>query len=514
VRVPDLRAQFRSAIEALSPGEVSVPVAIGHEYFLFQVVDEGEQDWIFLDESGYRALREGSGEQAIESFEAAARQAEESGLGNLRVARSLITLAEAYRAGARPHAAAPLYDRAIRLLDEALGADHPSAGAARSYRDGFHQSLLARLLEGLTVALNLASFRDDQFEQGVAGFEETLELAGLDEASYLLIQDSLLEAGLTDLAERVFHRGLERFATSRMMHYYHAELFARSRKLPEALDAFREASRMGPGPGLDEASNRQQEAFIYLRMGDLYSNLYEYDRALEAYDRALTIDPGTPGLRRAVGKLYSGIDRLDDALAEYTRAVAEQPDEVEVHRGLAETCLALGRWAEAVEAADRAIAIDPADFESHYIRGMALLQMGARGEGEEALEQFRRLDAEVQSSAATAREVGRIRDRAIEAFAAGAPETAVRLLREGIGAYPAAGALYLTLGVTCLKLGLYGEAGDTFRSMIDLGVGDHFLVHRNLFESYRALGDLEASRRHQTRYLEGRAAALPLRIQP
>jgi hypothetical protein len=50
--------------------------------------------------------------------------------------------------------------------------------------------------------------------------------------------------------------------------------------------------------------------------------------------------------------------------------------------------------------------------------------------------------------------------------------------------------------------------------MIDLGVGDHFLVHRNLFESYRALGDLEASRRHQTRYLEGRAAALPLRIQP
>jgi hypothetical protein len=51
------------------------------------------------------------------------------------------------------------------------------------------------------------------------------------------------------------------------------------------------------------------------------------------------------------------------------------------------------------------------------------------------------------------------------------------------------------------KLGRHQDAAGTFEKMLRLGTGDNFLVHWNLAQEYKLLGNTEGSR-HQVLYLQ------------
>lgn len=117
LRLAELRSEVRAALEALSPGEISNAIRVGNTYVLFQIVPEAESRWIDLDEAGAQALANGRDGEAATYFEQALAHAETAALGDIRIARSLDSLAAVYHLQGRAAEAEALYRRALTVLE-------------------------------------------------------------------------------------------------------------------------------------------------------------------------------------------------------------------------------------------------------------------------------------------------------------------------------------------------------------------------------------------------------------
>ena len=440
------------------------------------------------------------------------------------VATILSNLGDLRRAEGDSVGAGLLYTRSLGMLERTVGPDHPVTLGVLASLMGLSEDLVSGMLDRLAAIVGLAYFRDGAFEDQAREFGDLLALAPLDETSYVAMKDALLDSDLTELAEAVLRRGSERFPQSRLMRYHMAEVLAESGRNREALDLFVEAGEMAGPPDLDPTAEIRQHGFIYQRVGDMHTSLFEFDEALEAYTRALQIDPATPGGRIALGKMYFASNRLEEALEELNRAARIRGEETGVEPGLAEAVrlvddlaldmalaevnLALGNLAEAVSAAERALELDPSDPQAHYLRGRALIRLGDPEEGARELEEFARLNSLMEAEEQRYRDIEAIGSEATAAFLKGQPETAVGVLRQGIDRYPDEVGLHMSLGLALGRAGRYAEAIETFGEILDRGPGDDYLVHQNLAAAYEAVGDVEASERHQALYLERLEAEL------
>ena len=588
----DLRTEFQDALAGNSAGEVSSPVRIGSEYFLFEVLSEADTDWIALDEAGLRAAQQGRDADAFGIFEEALDRAVAFGPQDYRLARSLVNLGELHRtrgdpaeaesllrrsqpileelAGSQPEfrvdlaqslnslglvlyaqekyldaeplyqrtlavreevrgpdhpevaitlnnlaelylaegrhrEAGPLYERAVVILTQALGPAHSVTAATRSNMMAFRDALLREVLERFATIVLFATFKDEAFDDEVATFEQILALAQPDEQSYIEMNEAFFQADLAALAERVLLRGVERFPDSRLLRFHMANLLEDLGRTREALSVLDEAIRLS-ATNLDPAADIQQQVAIFQRMGDLHTILFEFDEALDAYTRALQVEPGTPGagVRVSLGQMYFLSSRLEEALAEYGRAAELEVDDYALQVNLAEVYIALGRWAEAASAAEKAQRLEPSDPQVLYLRGTALVRMGQGEVGRQMLQEYARLDADTLRY----REAATVNNDAVRAFREGESEAAIEMFQKGIDSYPRDQALRMGLGLALSKFEQYRAAADVFETIFELEISDHYLIHKKLAEVYEAMGDTEASERHQAAYFEGREAEL------
>jgi len=96
-----------------------------------------------------------------------------------------------------------------------------------------------------------------------------------------------------------------------------------------------------------------------------YSLAVAYERkglkqkAVEHYQRCLSIDPYTVQARYNLAKIYRELGYLDAAVLEFQRAVALKPDFAEGHNGLGITYARQGAYQQAIEQFRRALALNP-----------------------------------------------------------------------------------------------------------------------------------------------------------
>jgi tetratricopeptide (TPR) repeat protein len=615
VALGELRAEFRGILEGLRSGEVSPSVRVEGRFYLFELMSEAEMRWREADDTGFEALQQGLYPDAIRAFEAAVDAAEAPGGTEEQLARSLNSLADAYRASGNPAAAVGLYRRALGILEARLGQAHPDValslnslglallaemrydeaaealgralgirelafgpdqpqvattlanlaavgeargdliGAARALARalpvlertpgeghpvtlevrsrliGLGETLLPQMMDRFSRVLSLAYFREDLFESESRAFRDLVEVTPLDEASYVVMKDLLLASDLTELAGDVLGRGVERFPESRFLRYHQAEWLAETGRNREALAALLASAALPASLDLDPEANRRQEGFIQQRIGDIHADLFEFEEARQAYTRALEIDPRTPGGRVALGRMYFESNRLEEALAELERAASdrsadgptgslEAASEAELARivrlvddhalemALAEVHLALGNLEEASSAAERAIVLDEADPQAHYLRGRALVRLGQRDEGTRELDEFARLNAAAGDEERRDREIDAIDSEAAAALLRGEIDRAIDLLEAGVGRYPELPRLHMNLGLALGRAGRHREAIDRFEAILALGIVDDYVAHQLLADAYRAIGDAEASERHEALYLEGLGAEI------
>ena len=422
------------------------------------------------------------------------------------VAQSLSSLGELKRVLEDYGEAEALLRRALEIFERALGTDHASTVTTRN---ALTRTLVQEVYERFTDVVSLASFRDEEYRAAREAFARSMTRAPVAEESYLGMADIFTREDMVSEAELMLREMAQRFE-SREAYYHLGELHVNSGATEAALEAFEQAS-ITPGPsGLDPVIDAQMRSFISRRIGDLHGGAGRFDEAIAAYDRAFEIDPAIVESRLGRGVVYFRSLRREEALEDYRWVLDMDPDNVAVLNRLAEALLSLERFEESAQAAMRALEIDPDLLTPRYLRGRALVAMGQTEEGIRLIQEYQLLDTERQAEEQRTREIIALDRDAMAQLLEGQYEIGIQMYREAIETHADAPQLYFKLGLAQNKLGRHGEAADTFLTLIELGLSDDFIVHKNLAAAYRALGNAEASERHQALYLEKRDAEMAL----
>jgi tetratricopeptide (TPR) repeat protein len=363
------------------------------------------------------------------------------------------------------------------------------------------RSLMSELLDRFVTITSLAEFRDREFDQSVDEIRELLPLAPIREQSYEQLKDILLGVGLRAEAEIVLRTGFEKFPDSRLLRIYLAEVLSGTGRSLEALNILEEASRLRP-EGLEAASDRQQGAVVLQRIGSVQLGLNHMDKALAAYRQAVELAPEWSEGRIELGKAHFAGNRLEEAQAEFERVVRQAPNNNEAHLSLSEVYLARGQWERAATAAERAIQLGARDSRAPYVLGTALIRTGRREEGQARLREFAKLEANRQEVEHRYRNIDAISVVAIRALREGNGTEAIQQLNRGIASYPSSSRLHMNLAMVLSRVGQHQTAVETLESMLKRTNEGRFLIHKNLADEYRILGDAEASRRHRQIYLD------------
>ena len=218
------------------------------------------------------------------------------------------------------------------------------------------------------------------------------------------------------------------------LHYLGLLAFQRGR-LEEAERKIRESLRV------------REEAFFRSNLGLVLQTKGDTAGAIEAFERALVLDPKLAETSSNLGTALAGVNRFEEAMLCYQRALAIKPDFFEAHNGAGNVLQAQGRFAEAAASYARAVSLAPRNAD---LWGNLASAFQGEGKVEEAIASYR---------------------MAVE-------------LRPDF-----AGANY-NLGTALLKRGELGEAAERLEKAIRTNP-EYVLAHNNLGNVYKEQGRFE-----------------------
>ena len=125
----------------------------------------------------------------------------------------------------------------------------------------------------------------------------------------------------------------------------------------------------------------------YLLLGELYMQQKEWDKAVEAYEKAIELAPKKAvEAYSALGYVYTQLGDLDAALEAYSKAVALRPKNYNNHKNLAILYQQMGRLDEAIVAASQALELAPENQKATMQSFLGQLQQAQGGVPAESAE--------------------------------------------------------------------------------------------------------------------------------
>jgi tetratricopeptide (TPR) repeat protein len=490
----DLRPELLAALSGLAAGQVSAVGKMGREFFLVAVVAPDEVDWITENAAAADALQKGRGADAVRSFSKAVTIAEKFGPDDDRLAESLNGLVQAYELQEDFAGAGSVYRRMLAIRWSPASSKGNSA--------------VAGLVDRLTDLVSLAYFQGSEFEDALKKYQSALTQTSASEALYLAMNGILVKAELLPQAEDVMQRAVRAYPASRRARYKEAEMYRDSGKMRKALEVFEEASQMKAPASMTPDLDSLQLSFIYQRIGGINTDLTQFDAAIAAYKKSLEISPKNADARIALGDAYLRRDQRQEARAEYSKMITAFPDRALPLYRYADACLKIGDFAEAATAAEKALKIDPQELKARFVRGQALMRLGRMEEGRKELEEFSKQEAAAQAELNSKRDVIVSNRGAADLVLKGRGDEAIAQFQSSLKAHPDSATLRINLGLALSQLGRRQEAISVFRSMLDGGLADDFLVYKLLAREYGRLKDDKNAQKYDALYIRKIDAAL------
>ena len=112
------------------------------------------------------------------------------------------------------------------------------------------------------------------------------------------------------------------------------------------------------------------------------------DEALDAFDRAILLDPRFAAAYANRGIALSDLRRLNEAVESYRQAISEDPLSADTHVCLGNALAELGRHEQALESYRQAVGLRPEYAEAHFNLGVTFRELNR---AEEALQSFERV---------------------------------------------------------------------------------------------------------------------------
>jgi tetratricopeptide (TPR) repeat protein len=137
------------------------------------------------------------------------------------------------------------------------------------------------------------------------------------------------------------------------------------------LGEFKEATQI-----LSEYEKIQLTPDAVVLVGQLWTDIGDYSRAVQAFRRALDGDPLVPKAHYFAGLAQLHWNHENDALAEFNAALRLVPEDVDAKIGIGYVYMQQGKQAEAMELFSSVIASHPESGNAHYQLGKLLLEVG------------------------------------------------------------------------------------------------------------------------------------------
>jgi tetratricopeptide (TPR) repeat protein len=444
VSISDLRPEFGNALTGLSPGEVSPPVRIGSEYFLFAVLTEADTNWVILEEAGLRAAQQGLDDEAFGNFETALELAEEFGPQDYRLARSLANLGELHRVRGNASEAASLFRRSLPILEElaaeqegfrvdlaqslnslglVLYSQEQYAAAEPLYQRAMAIREEIRGPEHPEVAIALNNLAELYFAEN-----RYAEAGPLYERAVAILTDALGPAhsvtvstknNLVAFREALLPEVLERFASIVFFATFKDEQFeAETQTFEETLaltplaeesyiemkDAFFQADLFGPAEHVLQRGMKRfpDSRLLLFHMGQLIETLGRTRDALNVFDAATRLSPPDLDptmdtqqlalLYRRMGDMHTILSEFDEAMADYTQALEIDPNTPSGHVSFGQMYFLSNRLDEALEEYSRAAEVEPDDFALQVNLAEVYIALGQWSEAAAAAEMAQQLN--------------------------------------------------------------------------------------------------------------------------
>lgn len=288
-----------------------------------------------------------------------------------------------------------------------------------------------------------------------AGYEAALSVTGPVPSVAAALGRTALSMGAHDLAACVVELALELRPEDPAMHFLLATAEEGRGDLDLALEHARRALELGHEP-----------ARSWVAIGDLLFQQMEVSGSIEAYRRAVEIDPrAAESIRRfALASLTADESEALRSLLE--AQVAAHPENLDTLYALASANLAEGDLDLAESRFRRFAELAPDRAQAHYSLGQVLLRKGRVDEGRAAMERFRALKAAEEREWERHNRAHFRRLEARDALEAGDAGRAVRLYRESVEDDTATRDDELALADALLQVGRAEESVDVYRRLL------------------------------------------------
>ncbi|MGB3428875.1 MAG: tetratricopeptide repeat protein, partial [Burkholderiaceae bacterium] len=110
----------------------------------------------------------------------------------------------------------------------------------------------------------------------------------------------------------------------------------------------------------------------YYQLGRFFQGKGRADQAIDAYRKALVLDPGLAEAHSAIGAVFAGQGNLSAAAAEFELAIAIDPLTSRFHSNLGYVLYLDGKANQGVAALERAVALDATNVRARNNLGLAL----------------------------------------------------------------------------------------------------------------------------------------------
>ncbi|HSR54252.1 MAG TPA: tetratricopeptide repeat protein [Acidobacteriota bacterium] len=228
-------------------------------------------------------------------------------------------------------------------------------------------------------------------------------------------------------------------------------------------------------------------ALAHAGLGDAYWALYEStknpswtDKARQAIQRAIELNPDLPEVRVSLAVIYEGTGQNEKAIEELRGALALQPNNDDAHRLLGNVLRAEGRVEEAIESYQQAIACRPDYWRNHRALGLAYFDAGRY---QDAISAFTRVTELQPDSAWGYQSVG------VAHHAAGNLDDAISWYTRALAEGPSAAA-YSNLGTIHYRRGEFEKAVRNYEEALQLHPR-RVATLRNLGDAYTRLGQAD-----------------------
>jgi len=229
----------------------------------------------------------------------------------------------------------------------------------------------------------------------------------------------------------------------------------------QAIEAYKKAIEINP---------KKNE--FYYNIGIAYGNKGEYDQAIEAYKKAIEINPKMDEAYNNMGNAYYNKGEYDQAIEAYKKAIEINPKKDEAYYNLGIAYGNKGEYDQEIEAYKKAIEINPKKDEAYYNLGIAY---GNKGEYDQEIEAYKK-----------AIEINPKRDKAyynlgIAYSNKGEYDQAIEAYKKAIEINPKKNQAYYNMGIAYSNKGEYDQAIEAFQKALQINPNDSS-TYTNLFE--------------------------------